>query len=774
MRTFVPRFLIPLCLISPAIASAATPINVTAGWNLVANSDSASINVPSRFGDKAKITTVWKWNKTDSKWAFYTPSMAPATLAAYAQSKNYDVLTSVAPKEGFWINAVAAAALTDPLAPPPLPGPAVTLVESDLQQGWNLVGSADNKNPSQLNTGLRGSLNAAGKAMVTAWAWDAPGAKWKFFAPTLEAQGGTALADYSTAKGYLSFNTAPAASDGFWLNIGPGTSTVPAGTPLELAKAFMTTLRSNGKALDATDLSMQTELQAVANDLKTRTAPIATSNLEALNIGILAAQLWKDLILDGSAPFVATKTFYKAGTQAYPYNPYNPYYPEPIGGCSFYSDVDYMILATGKTNAKYLSCTAYTQSNFIKAIDTNGELKPCRAVDEWCLTQWFVRVRLHPDVTDANRFTFYTQTRESKLTAKTLKYSYFDSGLNQSISGADTCPTGVTCSSYVSAYNFLNTSYGAVFPGNVATLLMQRGSNGQVIAASLTGEMSPAFKVQSNPTSYYDGGLQRWVYSANQVATVFGEKHNVVLSGALIQVGTLDKLNVSGAIDLIKNGVLETRIELAEGSYLQATRDGMGGYSVQDGSHEMLFKLKAGTTASTLTGDLKIGAYKLDAARSSYIPTLVSFAGTVQRNGVSFFDGTVTAEALNYANFNASQATSSSNVLTARVGFVGHVNIPTRTALQVNLAVTNTDLGNSAPSTAQLSGQYVQGDITINVSGTRSAASNIVTLESTSGVKLVIDQSKTSYPLTTNGETVGVYSTTNKMLTYIDNSYEQF
>ena len=54
--------------------------------------------------------------------------------------------------------------------PSGLIGPAVigvTLIESDLQQGWNLTGSADNLTPSLLNQGLNCSLNAAGKAIVT-------------------------------------------------------------------------------------------------------------------------------------------------------------------------------------------------------------------------------------------------------------------------------------------------------------------------------------------------------------------------------------------------------------------------------------------------------------------------------------------------------------------------------------------------------------------------------------------------------------------------------
>jgi hypothetical protein len=195
-------------------AYAQVALNLTTGWNLLGNSSAAPVDVAATFGDPAKITTVWTWNKTGTKWAFYAPSMAPSVLAAYAQGKGYDVLTSIAPKEGFWVNALTAAALTGPTAA------GVTLVESDLQRGWNLMGSADNKTPSQLNQALGSSLNAAGKAIVTAWAWDAPNTAWKFFSPSLEAQGGTALADYITRKGYLPFSTALSASEGFWLNIG--------------------------------------------------------------------------------------------------------------------------------------------------------------------------------------------------------------------------------------------------------------------------------------------------------------------------------------------------------------------------------------------------------------------------------------------------------------------------------------------------------------------------------------------------------------------------
>jgi len=224
-------------------ARAQTTFNLTAGWNLLGNSSSSPINVTTTFADAATITTVWKWNKATSRWAFYAPSMTSSALTTYVLGKGYDVLTSVDPKEGFWVNASAALALTGPVAN------GLTLVESDLQPGWNLVGSADSANPSQLNQSLGGSLNAAGKAMVTAWAWDAPSAKWRFNAPALEAQGVTVLADYVAKKGYLPFSAALSASDGLWLNIGTVTPT-PATVDFPVNELFAASLIGKGMPAD--------------------------------------------------------------------------------------------------------------------------------------------------------------------------------------------------------------------------------------------------------------------------------------------------------------------------------------------------------------------------------------------------------------------------------------------------------------------------------------------------------------------------------------------
>ena len=133
-------------------------LNLVPGWNLLGNSSSAAIDVTQTFGDSTQFISVWKWNPGTHRWGFYAPSMSSSALTDYARGRGYEVIGSVVPKEGFWVNATSAVALDA------LVSSAATLAENDLQQGWNLVGSADNKTPAQLNQALADSLNAAGIA----------------------------------------------------------------------------------------------------------------------------------------------------------------------------------------------------------------------------------------------------------------------------------------------------------------------------------------------------------------------------------------------------------------------------------------------------------------------------------------------------------------------------------------------------------------------------------------------------------------------------------
>ena len=217
----------PVCVgaITAALTSMAATVNLTPGWNLLGNSsasytsscssyDATAIDVTSGMGDASKINTVWKWNKTTNRWAFYAPSMSAADLASYAQSAGYDVLTRICSKDGYWINAKAATALSSS-------GSAeASLVPGDLVQGWNLVASADGKTPSMLINGLVGELNIRGKTVDALWGYNSANQKWFFYAPSLDYKGGTFLSDYIAQKGYDPFASVLAATDGFWVNVG--------------------------------------------------------------------------------------------------------------------------------------------------------------------------------------------------------------------------------------------------------------------------------------------------------------------------------------------------------------------------------------------------------------------------------------------------------------------------------------------------------------------------------------------------------------------------
>lgn len=194
----------------------AAAMNFLSGWNLMGNSSSGTIDVAALFGDKTKVTTVWKWVGASGKWALYTPTLTDGG-ASYAAGKGYEFLTTISGGEGFWMNA--SAAFTAPL-------PAGAAVSSSsfqlMDSGWSLIAIGDDKTPSGFNTALSTTPPSPGTTpinLTTLWAWDATKSNWYFYAPSLEAKGGTSLADYITSKNYLSFGTGTLApTTGFWVN----------------------------------------------------------------------------------------------------------------------------------------------------------------------------------------------------------------------------------------------------------------------------------------------------------------------------------------------------------------------------------------------------------------------------------------------------------------------------------------------------------------------------------------------------------------------------
>jgi hypothetical protein len=184
-----------------------------AGWNLLGNSLNQTFSVASLFGDPLWVTSVWKWDATRAGWQFYTPLMGATALQTYADGKGYGVLSAINPGEGYWVNSKSQP------SPVAQSGSSFDLTAANLVAGWNLAATGSDISASAFNTKLKASLLGIG--VTTLWAWDNPSSRWYFYAPSLEAQGGTALSSYIASKGYLDFTTANKTLGngvGFWVN----------------------------------------------------------------------------------------------------------------------------------------------------------------------------------------------------------------------------------------------------------------------------------------------------------------------------------------------------------------------------------------------------------------------------------------------------------------------------------------------------------------------------------------------------------------------------
>ena len=189
-------------------------IPVNQGWNLIGNSSGSPLDVAATFGDAAKTLSVWKWVQSKAKWAFHSPTFSSQALATYAATQGYDVLTTVNAGEGFWLNSQLA--YVQPMPPgSALQAPAFQAAGSNaLGKGWNLVSTSNTITPAQF-------VSAVDNTAATIWSYDNPSGKWYFYSPSLATQGGTALADYIAAHGYLDFTSANKTLGpgvGFWVN----------------------------------------------------------------------------------------------------------------------------------------------------------------------------------------------------------------------------------------------------------------------------------------------------------------------------------------------------------------------------------------------------------------------------------------------------------------------------------------------------------------------------------------------------------------------------
>ncbi|MBI3043895.1 MAG: choice-of-anchor D domain-containing protein [Betaproteobacteria bacterium] len=225
------------CSAQSASASATTPSPVPVfapslerGWNLLGNALNFTLDVATLFGNHDaptaltdSIVSVWKWNAGGPRWAFYSPQLSLAEIAAHAASRNYDVLTTINPGEGYWVNAIGAVSL------PTQSGTAFkwnSFSFAALPPGFNLISHATELTPSQFNIGVNPAPPSPGVVptgnFLSLWAWDAVAGAWYFYSPLLEATGGLpavkAYADSHFFRHFQDYDKTIDIGVGFWVN----------------------------------------------------------------------------------------------------------------------------------------------------------------------------------------------------------------------------------------------------------------------------------------------------------------------------------------------------------------------------------------------------------------------------------------------------------------------------------------------------------------------------------------------------------------------------
>ena len=195
------------------------------------NSLNVSLDVATVFGSpsapvagSANIASIWKWDAVNRTWAYYSPGLTSAQIAGFTGNQGYQVLTTINPGEGYWVNARNTVTLA-PQSGTPFSYSSANF--AGLPSSWNLIATASNQSPHAFTNTVsalpppNSGVNTA-DTFVSLWAWSAADQVWYYYAPQLDNSGGLpAVKSFANSKGYLHFEDNAKKLDtgtGFWVN----------------------------------------------------------------------------------------------------------------------------------------------------------------------------------------------------------------------------------------------------------------------------------------------------------------------------------------------------------------------------------------------------------------------------------------------------------------------------------------------------------------------------------------------------------------------------
>ena len=670
------------------VGNIAAAAQLNSGWSLIGNGRYAVIDVASTFGTKNApvvgisdgITTVWKWDALNAKWAFFTPQMDLNQLVAYSTLKGYTVLKSILPGEGYWVNASKTVAIPDPLGQPFL------LNKWNLTNSWNLVSTAANVTPGQF------SASIAPFTATTIWAWDPATSGWYFYAPSLVANG--TLDSYITSKGYKNFTVPLADGLGFWVNRAAMAGSPTAGLlPLDQAKQMFAELRttmnswvdtSNAGALDA----QLTRMGDAATGIVVPNSLDLIYRMQAINDG---AEMFRKI---------------KAG-QAGQFRWVDNLATGTVSAVTWQNSVQW----PGMDSLNRMLNTAYYRCN---TNDMTGSVTAAQLTSVTCTIYDNAAVIYTFNWTDGTTSTIWQPNKtlaSQQTTERFTKITFSDAGAgvfnySAQLLERNTAPTVTTIPIGTPFLGSFNKTFGATF--NVLTL---------ALSGELPSTRAGADKLVVNAnlaTSPVVGGASKTV-------------NNVVYS--------VYKNDVSGSIvGLNAQGGTAFSVAMDAGTNLQAYGDNFGNRP-QDNVIALDFRGTFTVADLKLNGSLLATSFMNDADGLNYMPTDVTALGTFTDTSAGgagvILNGTLTATDNSYGSYRSMQPESATNYKHLVTSLTNaSLKLPSRPTMGLTLTETYT-----GPRTSTISGQYTYDNgLVITLSGTHNPTANNLTITNQDGV----------------------------------------
>jgi hypothetical protein len=224
-----------------------------------------------------------------------------------------------------------------------------------------------------------------------------------------------------------------------------------------------------------------------------------------------------------------------------------------------------------------------------------------------------------------------------------------------------------------------------------------------------------------------------------------------------------------GVFSAIKAGQPSGKVEIDSTSFLRVALPASTGKVAVNAANELQVTLRGIMGNTTVSGTLRASEGKQDKSKTTYVPTKLSFAGSLKHLDATVFSGKVALTRNGYENYDASAAESATNFVADTVELSGALAVPNRPNLSLTVGATRT-----GPTTTDISAQYRDGTSVINASVTTRAGERqpLVKVSSAEGVAFSFTNTVVPVKVTKDGAVAAELDLGKGIITYIDGSTE--